>query len=452
MRLREVGNPDDENLVQETLKRAVPFETSLDLKPLVDQLAQARVVMLGEASHGTHEFYDWRRVLSQELILNHGFRFIAVEGDWPPCWKLNDFVHGAGNSHARDALRHFRRWPTWMWANTEIIELAEWLRSYNAVALGSERVGFYGLDVYSLFESIDSTLEQLHRISPFLARRMKSRFACFDPFHRDEKNYAKSLLNYPAGCQEEVAKNLKEILEHRLAQTTNVNSPKLPFGDALFDAQQNARIVANAENYYRTMIHGNEDSWNVRDRHMFETLGVLLDRYGTHSKGIVWAHNTHIGDYRATDMALQGQINIGGLVREAMGEKNVALVGFGTFEGEVVASHAWDGPTETLPVPRGRPGSYEAAFHKASDTLGKNAFYLDLRNKKVREGALSQTRGHRAIGVVYQPRVEALGNYVPTSLAYRYDAFLFFDQTTGVDPLKQEFDQAEFPETWPQGM
>jgi erythromycin esterase len=450
MRWREPDTIDDRNLVRLLTKAAKPFAASSDLRTLVEALAGSRVVMLGEASHGTQEFYDWRRIVSQELILNHGFRFIAVEGDWPPCWELNNYVHGHGQN-AREALRAFRRWPTWMWANTAILELADWLRSYNELTRKDRRVGFYGLDVYSLYESIDSALDQVNRISPFLARRMKNRFACFDRFAHDEKEYARSLLHFPAGCREEVSKNLKDLLELRLEK----NGPLAdgPFGDALFDAQQNARIVANAENYYRTMVHGNDDSWNVRDRHMFETLGLLLDRYGTGSKAIVWAHNTHIGDYRATDMMLHGQVNIGGMVREALGRERVALVGFGTYEGDVIASHAWDGPAERMNVPKGRAGSYEAAMHDAAVGLHAPQFYLDLRAQHREEHAvLAEPRGHRAIGVVYQPRFEAIGNYVPTSLANRYDAFLFFDETRALQPLEQEFDRKEFPDTWPQGM
>lgn len=452
MRLRDAGNASDEKLVQAILREARPFKTFADLQPLLDKISQARVVMLGEASHGTHEFYEWRKIISQELIMHHGFRFIAVEGDWPPCWLLNDFVHGVGSDNPRAALTHFRRWPTWMWANSEIVELAQWMRSFNAQSPPDKKVGFYGLDVYSLFESIDAAIEQLSKSKPFLARRLKARYACFDPFQQNEKAYARSLLHFPPGCQEEVARNLKEILEHRLEEQANRERGSTPFGDALFNAEQNVRIVANAENYYRTMVHGNEDSWNVRDRHMFETLDFLLDRYGPRSKAIVWAHNTHIGDYRATDMFLQGQVNIGGLAREAMGDKNVALVGFGTYEGEVIASPAWDGPVERMPVPRGKPGSYEAAFHTAAEALGKSEFYLDLTSNLAKIGAFADTRGHRAIGVVYQPRFEALGNYVPTSLSRRYDAFLHFDKTSALAPLAQDFDRNEFPETWPQGM
>jgi erythromycin esterase len=221
-------------------------------------------------------------------------------------------------------------------------------------------------------------------------------------------------------------------------------------GDALFDVEQNARIVANAENYYRTMIHGNEDSWNVRDRHMHETLGLLLDWYGEDSKAIVWAHNTHIGDYRATDMVEHGQINLGGLARERWGENRVSLVGFGTFSGTVTAARAWDGGVETMELPPAKPGSYECAFHKAAGKLGAKDFFLDLQ--EVRDGPLAETRGHRAVGVVYHPQYEQFGNYVPTSLAQRYDAFLYLDQTTALNSLPQEFDRGLIPETWPQGL
>jgi erythromycin esterase-like protein len=445
MRLRDVGNPDDEALVQTTLRLARPFASREDLTPLIEQLRGKRVVMLGEASHGTHEFYEWRRVISEALILDHGFRFIAVEGDWPPAWHLNEYVHG-GEDSAEKYLSHFSRWPTWMWANRETAELARWLRSYNDNVAPGRMAGFYGLDVYSLFESIDAAVEQVHKISPFLARRMRTRYECFEPFERNEKLYARSLLEFPAGCQENVLLNLRELLQQRLSQA---RLP--PHGDLLFSAAQNARIVADAENYFRVMMNGTEDSWNVRDRHMHDTLTALLDRYGPEAKGIVWAHNTHVGDYRATDMAEQGQINIGGLARETWGREEVALVGFGTYQGEVIASPAWDGAVERMEVPRGKQGSYEAAFHKVAQEKGEN-FYLDLRNPALRQGALGEMRGHRAIGVVYHPAYELLGNYVPTSLANRYDAFLVCDRTGALDPIHLRVNREEIPETWPVGM
>jgi erythromycin esterase-like protein len=335
-----------------------------------------------------------------------------------------------------------------MWANTETAELAAWMRAHNDGLSSQEKCGFYGLDVYSLFESVDSAITELSLIDPFLSRRLRARYACFDTFRRDEKKYARSLLHFPAGCQDQVTRNLQELLERRLSGPVGTS----PYGDAFFDAEQNARIVANAENYYRTMVHGNEDSWNVRDRHMMDTLETLLHRYGSDAKGIVWAHNTHIGDYRATDMLAQGQINIGGLAREKWGEENVALVGFGTYQGSVIASHAWDGPIERLEVPAGKPGSFESSFHKAAAALGEKNLWIDLTDPAAKEGPLTETRGHRAIGVVYHPAYESFGNYVPTSLPYRYDAFLFFEQTSALNPLGQGFNRADIPETWPQGM
>lgn len=257
MRWPEIGNPNDEELVKEARDRATPLISQECLKPLVADLAEKQVVMLGEASHGTQEFYEWRRYISQQLIEDHNFRFIAVEGDWPPAWLLNKYMHGEGESDARQVLRAFDRWPTWMWANTEVIKLADWMREYNSELPLDKKVGFYGLDVYSLFESISAILEQLGSISPFLAKRAKIQYGCFDPFFRDERAYARSLLEFPPGCEAEVSSVLRDLLQQRMNGAISPVS-----GDALFDVQQNARIVANAEQYYRTMVHGREDSWN----------------------------------------------------------------------------------------------------------------------------------------------------------------------------------------------
>lgn len=436
-----------ERAVSHAAERARPLRALHDLQPLIEEIAPARVVMLGESSHGTQEFYEWRRLISQELIANHGFHAIVVEGDWPPCWQLNSYVHGEGASDARQPLRAFSRWPTWMWANTEIVQLADWLRTHNEGREPSRRAGFYGLDVYSLFESIDALLAQLEKVNPFLARKASARYECFDRVNGDEMAYARHLLELPAGCEEQVLLSLQELLAARLYDS---DSRTPPFRDRLFNAEQNARIVANAERYYRVMMHGTDDSWNVRDRHMQETLEILLQRYGPDTKLIVWAHNTHIGDYRATDMAAEGQVNLGGLAREALGAENVKLVGFGTYRGEVIASRSWDGPIEVMRSPAGEPGSYEALFHRVCEHLGSPACYLSLSH--VPKGdILHETRGHRAVGVVYCPSHERLGNYVPTQLAARYDAFLFFDETRALEPLEQDFNRAEIPETWPQG-
>lgn len=432
--------------IEKTLEKYVrPLESNKDIAPIVDKLSQAKIVMLGESSHGTQEFYKWRRLISQELIEKHGFNFIAVEGDWPPCAEVHRFIHSQiPTTTARDALKRFQRWPTWMWANTEVARLADRMKKHNETVLPSESVGFYGLDVYSLFESMDEVITQLQKIDPSLAQRARSYYKCFDSFHRNEKSYAKSLGYLPEGCKFQVLQALEELLKIRLDGVKRER-------DQLFDAQQNARIVKNAEHYYRAMISGNEDSWNVRDRHMMETLNLLLKRYGADSKAIVWAHNTHIGDYRATDMAQEGQINIGGLARQQWGEDRVALLGFGTYQGEVTASHAWDGPTETMTIPPGQSQSYEALFHKVSRSLNLNSFFIWLKGE-LKESELSQILGHRAIGVVYHPQYEKFGNYVPTSLSKRYDGFVFVDQTEALSPFIQKFIREEMPETWPRGV
>lgn len=438
----------DPLIVSQAAERARPFQSITDLAPLIAELKDARVVMLGESSHGTEEFYAWRRQISAELIANHGFRFIAVEGDWPAARELNAFAHGEGRArHGREAVGGFHRWPTWMWANHEIIELASWLRAHNETKPTEQKAGFYGLDVYSLFDSISAILESL-KPYPFLARKARLRYECFDHFQGDETAFARSLLQFPEGCESQVLLSLQELLAARLDEP----APALaPFQDRLFDAEQNARTVANAERYYRAMMHGTEDSWNVRDRHMQETLEALLQRYGEGSKAIVWAHNTHIGDYRATSMKEEGQVNIGGLAREAFGEAHVKLVGFSTYRGEVTASPAWDGAVETMPVPEARTDSYEALLFQAGEKIGAPDFFLTFPRAGKDPDPLAAVLGQRAIGVVYRPAQERFGNYVPTSLSHRYDAFVFLSQTRALKPIEKTFHRGEIPETWPQG-
>lgn len=423
-------------------RKALPLRDKQDLRPLIEKLSSAKIVMLGEASHGTQEFYQWRRMISQELVAHHGFHFIAVEGDWPACYQLNRFVKGEIPGHAREALQGFQRWPTWMWANTDIIELAHGLRYHNQQMPAPDQAGFYGLDVYSLFESIEEVIRQSEKLDSAFAAKIRERYSCFEVFNGDEKFYAKSLFTFPEGCEDEVLKNLRDLLERRV--------DRIHQAESLFNAQQNARIVANAENYYRAMVLGGEDSWNVRDRHMMETLETLLKRHGPDAKAIVWAHNTHVGDYRATDMLSQGQLNIGGLAREKFGPENVQLVGFSTYDGEVTASGTWDGPTLVTAVPPAMPGSYEAVLHQVAKRSHMDDYILPLQDRS--ETVLQEVLGHRAIGVVYNPERERFGNYVPTSLANRYDALIFIDHTHALTPLPQKFNRKEFPETWPQGL
>jgi erythromycin esterase-like protein len=426
---------DKNPIVNEILKSAVPLKRSSQLTQLLDQMSQKKVVMLGEATHGTSEFYQWRRIISQRLIEDYGFNFIAVEGDWPDCWKLNRYIETGEGENAQNIMHSFNRWPTWMWANEEAEKLVEWMRQYGG--------HFYGLDVYSLFESLDALREFSKKLDPQLAEQLNKAYDCFSTYNRNEKSYAKSLVAYPSGCSEEAISSLRKLLRLRLEQTT-ADSPEL------FNAQQNALIVQNAERYYRSMVEGDEDSWNVRDEHMMQTLDALLNFHGPGSKAVVWAHNTHIGDYHATDMLKEGYVNLGGLARERYGIDNVFLVGFGTYEGEVLAGRAWGSPAEIMKLPEARPGSYENHFHQVAEALSADQFYMAF--DRHHESLLSQTKGHRAVGVVYQTDYEVAGhNYVPTSLANRYDAFVFVDHTQALKALKTPEDRKQFPETWPSG-
>ena len=420
----------------DALARRSQTLTSVEgLAPFLESIADKKLVMLGESSHGTDEFYSWRREISLELIRNHGFQFIAVEGDWPSCQGIGRYVRDEG-TNAIAAMTGFTRWPTWMWANSQVLTLMDDLLDHNRMT--GEKVGFHGLDVYSLYDSLDEVIRGLSLLDPALADRARELYACFEPYRHDERAYLHSLYRVPEGCKTQVMKALTEILESKLSD-----------GDEVFAIEQNARIVRNAENYYRAMISHNDDSWNVRDRHMLETLDLLLRHYGPDAKGIVWAHNTHIGDYRATDMAIRGNVNIGGLAREKYGEEAVALVGFSTYSGSVIASSHWDGPIEVMPVPVGIPGSLESAFHATTRELEGSTLFADLRG--LEGGPLLEAIGHRAIGVVYDPHRERWGNYVTTIPAKRYDAMIFCDETHALAPLNVKFMREKIPETFPYG-
>jgi erythromycin esterase len=416
------------------LKSAKPFATPEDLSPLVGLLKRKKVVMLGEATHGTSEFYSIRAEISKILIREHGFRFIAVEGDWPDLWRLDRYIRSGAGGSARAVLSDIHRWPRWMWANEEISYLAESLRSYPA--------GFYGLDVYSLFESIGEVVHFAKQHAPDLALKIEARYACFEPFQKDEIAYARSLYADPSGCRDQVVANLRDLLSMRL-------DPRSGFGGELFSAQQNALIVRNAEQYYRAMIQG-DTSWNIRDHHMLDILERLLEREGNDGKAIVWAHNTHIGDYRATDMASEGYVNIGGLARDRWGHDDVALVGMSTHEGTVIAGSSWGAREEVMSLPPSKPESLERAFHDACLKSGRETLYM-IFDDSSKHGPLSKTVGHRAVGVVYDPLRESRGNYVPSVPTDRYDAFLFFNRTIALHPIAGYGARGILPETWPSG-
>lgn len=416
-------------------KYSVPFESINDFSPLVESIKDKKIVMLGESSHGTSEYYEWRSKISQELIEKHGFSFIAVEGDWPSCEHINSAIQNIVDEDPIKTLAHFSRWPTWMWANVEIISLMNWMSEWNKLG---HRVGFHGLDVYSLYESINEVKKNLKKSHPELMGAVNEFYSCFDPYLHNEKAYVKSLFHMPEGCTEEVSEALEILLQKRFSNDEN-----------FFDNIQNAKVIRNAEKYYRAMITG-EDSWNIRDHHMMETLERLQEHYGPEAKAIVWAHNTHIGDYRATDMVLNNQVNLGGLARKRYGAELVALIGFATYSGTVIAASAWDGKTEVMKIPNAEIGSLESLLHGAAPFIGSKQFYFQLKDFKEEE-LFKDYLGHRAIGVVYQSQYESRGNYVPTILSKRYDALIYFDHTSALTPLDIKFDKEKIPETYPFG-
>ena len=421
--------------------RAHPLREVEGLDPLLERIGDAQCVLLGEASHGTSEYYTWRSRISQRLIREKGFSFIAVEGDWPDCYEVNRYVKRYPDSGkgAREVLKTFDRWPTWMWANEEMVELTEWLRQHNDGLPEEEKVGVYGLDVYSLWESMEAVIRYLERIDAEAVEAARRAYRCFEPYGEDVREYARATAFVPTSCEDEVVEMLSE-LRNRLPEYRD--DP-----ESRFSAEQNALVVRGAERYYRAMVRGGSSSWNVRDRHMVETLERLMRHHGPDAKAIVWEHNTHIGDARATDMAEAGMVNVGQLVREQRGAEDVVLVGFGSYRGSVIAGAEWGAPMERMPVPPAREGSWEDILHRA----GKEDKLL-VFSEAEDEDRLLERRAHRAIGVVYAPAYERHGNYVPTVLPRRYDAFLYVDETQALHPLHMRTRKnGEPPETFPSG-
>jgi erythromycin esterase len=426
-----------DSLADEVRQITQPFKTMEDLDPLIERIGNARFVLLGEASHGTSEYYLWRARLSSRLITEKGFSFVAVEGDWPDCYRVNRYVKGypdAGQS-ARDVLQEFKRWPTWMWANWEIVAFTEWMHKYNKGK--SNKAGLYGLDVYSLWESMESILNYLEKKDPQAAQTAREAYQCFEPYGEDPQSYAWSTRMVPSDCEDEV---IDLLLQMQRRAGYYDGDP-----EAGFNAEQNALVIKNAERYYRAMVRSDSGSWNVRDQHMMETLDRLMDFHGQDAKGIVWAHNTHIGDARYTDMARAGMFNIGQLAREEHEREGVVLAGFGSHHGSVIAGKSWGAPMERMNVPNARAGSWEDILHQGDDQL----LIFDEENLSEE---FQESRGHRAIGVVYEPEFEGYGNYVPTVLPRRYDAFLYIDETEALHPLHIEPIELNPPDTYPWGV
>jgi erythromycin esterase-like protein len=420
-----------------------------DYDALLDLADNARVVLLGEASHGTHEFYRARADITQRLIDEKGFCAVAVEADWPDAYRVNRFVRGLSeDATANEALSDFRRFPTWMWRNADVLDFVGWLRDHNDLTPASEqKVGFYGLDLYSLHRSIEAVVAYLDEVDPDAARRARYRYSCFEDFGEDVQNYGFAAgfgLSEP--CERQVVEQLVEL--QRAASASDVQLRD----DELFFAEQNARLVKNAEQYYRTMFRDQVGSWNLRDRHMAETLQALdahLSRPGAPARIVVWEHNSHLGDARATEMSRRGEFNVGQLARERYGSESL-LIGCTTYDGTVTAASDWDGPAERKRVREALPGSYEAVFHEALPS----AFFLPLMRGSEAAEVLQEPRLERAIGVIYRPDTERISHYLYARLPQQFDAVAHFDRTRAVEPLERtaEWDRGELPETYPVGV
>ncbi|HEX8410410.1 MAG TPA: erythromycin esterase family protein [Thermoanaerobaculia bacterium] len=425
----------------ENLRRAAHSAKNYDA--LLDMIGDATVVCLGEASHGTHEFYRERANITKRLIDEKGFNAVAVEADWPDAFRVNRYVRGTGDDQdATDALAGFKtRFPTWMWRNADVLDFVGWLRSYNDAREESQRAGFYGIDLYSLFSSIEAVIGYLEQVDPAAAKRARERYSCFDHFGQEAQNYGyAAAFGAAESCEEEVVKQLTELTRQ-------------PAGsEELFDAEQNARLVANAEEYYRSMFGGRVSSWNLRDRHMAETVEALvsfLGRNGGPAKVVIWAHNSHLGDARFTEMGEQGELNVGQLMRERYGERAV-LIGFSTYTGTVTAADDWDSPAQRKRVRPGLRGSYEEVLHEVSTT----PYYLLFRGHGAASEELAEPRLQRAIGVIYRPDTERQSHYFHARVARQFDAIIHFDETRAVEPLERggHWRSEEPPETYPSGI
>ena len=441
-------------LVRALRQAALPLAGEADLDPLLRAIGDARYALLGEASHGTHEFYAWRCAVTRRLVLEKQCAFIAVEGDWPDCYRLNRYVKGYPDSgtSARQALAQFARWPAWMWANNETAALAEWLRVHNMALPESQRVGFYGLDVYSLWESMAAVVGYLESVDPALAEEARRAYLCFEPYGGDPQAYARAAALAPASCEDEAVAVLRALREK--APRYARDGP-----ESYHNAEQNALVAQGAEKYYRAMLRGGPASWNVRDHHMADTLDRLMARHPPHCRCVVWEHNTHVGDAHYTDMARSGMVNVGQLVRmrHARGA-GVHLTGFGTYSGTVMAGRRWGAPMRAMRVPPARSGSLEWLLHRTGGAHAGAGQPPDMMLvfDGSRDGGingLDEAVDHRAIGVVYDPETEHWGNYVPTLVPRRYDSFLFIDETRAVDALHTPpLPDPDAPETYPSGM
>jgi erythromycin esterase-like protein len=425
-----------------------------DFDPLMEMIGDARFVLIGEASHGTHEFYKIRADLTQRLIKDKDFNAVVVEADWPDAWRVNRFVRGfSDDADATDALDGFRRFPQWMWRNAAVLDFVGWLRAFNDERPeGDRKIGFYGMDLYSLYGSIQSVLEYLDKVDHAAATRARYRYACFEHFGEDPQSYGYSAsFDIDKSCEDQV---IEQLVELRKRAKDYAKRDGRVAEDEYFYAEQNARLIKNAERYYRTMFSGRVSSWNLRDSHMVETINALtayLNQHVGRTRLVVWAHNSHLGDARATEMGAAGEHNVGQLMRQQWGDQ-CFNVGFSTYTGTVTAAHDWDEPAQRMNVNPGLPGSCEQLFHE----VGIPNFMINVRDssgESLRE--LQRPRLQRAIGVIYRPDTERMSHYFHARLADQFDAMIHIDQTRAVEPLESRPTQPsriEEEETYPTGV
>jgi erythromycin esterase-like protein len=421
---------------------------SAGFEKLIDAAGDARFVLIGEASHGTHEFYEARAEITRHLIEKKGFNAVAVEADWPDAYRINRFVRGtSADRNPAEALSSFERFPQWMWRNTVVHDFAGWLRAHNnGLVHDQEKTGFYGMDLYSLNRSAHAVIDYLDRVDPEAAKRARYRYGCFDHYGEDTQAYGYA-ANFGMGksCESEVVQQLMDM-QKRAAELSRRDGRVAE--DEFFFAEQNARLVKNSEEYYRTMFLGRISSWNLRDKHMVDTLDALvghLERHGRRAKIVVWAHNSHLGDARATEMGDHGEWNVGQLVREKWGRESF-LIGFTTCSGSVMAASDWDAPAERKTVRPALPGSYEALFH----LIGVPHFFLCMQSSDRLRQELTATHLERAIGVIYRPESERISHYFDARLAEQFDAVIHIDRTTALTALRHlKEDEKATPETFP---
>jgi erythromycin esterase-like protein len=435
----------EHDLVSAIRRSAHPLTgENTDFGPLLKIVGGSRLVLIGEATHGTHEFYRLRAQITKRLITEKGFNAVAVEADWPDAYRVNQYVRFEGDDEeAVDALSGFQRFPAWVWRNADVLDFIGWLRNYNEHRHAG-RAGFYGLDLYSLHASMRAVLDFLDKVDPDAARRARHRYACFENFGEDTQAYGYAAsFGLSKSCEDEV---ISQWMEMRRRAMDLARRDGRVARDAFFFAEQNARLVKNVEQYYRAMFHERVSSWNLRDTHMAETLDALIHHLGAHSKVVIWAHNSHLGDARATEMGHRGELNLGQLVRERH-SKEAKLVGFTTYTGTVTAASGWDSPAERKHVRPALAGSYEGLFHQT----GIPNFLLPLNKREDATAALREPRLERAIGVIYLPLSERASHYFHAQLPDQFDVVLHYDETRAVEPLERTaaWETGEVPETFP---